>query len=294
VYTPVSGSPAPVSSSPAPISGAPRPISGAPRPVSPGVGESYGTPWDDSSPPPSRYPPIGSGIRTRRSRLPLIIGVLLLVVAVAGAGGAAYYFVLRDDGRGGPPTTSRSTPPSLVASAEPQVSPSQPGVEPPKAGEWPAAWPKFADTDQTRTMSKLPGLQVDDFQVPQGWDCAEAFRNDTVAKYTCQPPIDGGDAIGGEVIVRTCQEPCDADRRVKMRRAEEAWGLRWTRAGGFLSWAETNKVNGSNRYGLVYVAYWRSVADGPINRQLVFRMTSPADKADDIRKVANSLRDALR
>jgi hypothetical protein len=245
-----------------------------------------------AAPAASRYPPIGTGIRPRRSRLPLVLGVIVLILALAGSGGAAYYFLLRDDD-GGTPTTGNSTPAGPVASPEPQVSPSQPGVEPPKAGEWPAAWPKFADADQTRTISKLPGMGID-FKVPQGWDCAEAFRNDAVAKYTCQPPVDGGDAIGGEVIVRTCPDPCDSDRRVRMRRAEEAFGLQWVRAGGFLSWAETNNVNGSNRYGLVFVAYWRSSSDGAINRQLVFRMTAPTGKADEVRKVANSIRDAVR
>jgi hypothetical protein len=246
--------------------------------------------WDGDTSPSNRYPPIGNAIRPRRSRLPMLLGIIALIVVLLGAGGAVYYFVLRDDGK---PTGKPSTPPSPVSSAEPQASASQPGIEPPKAGEWPAAWPKFAAGEATRTMAKLPGLQFD-FKVPDGWDCAEASRAAGVAKYTCQPPVDGGDAMGGDVIVRTCPDPCDADRRVRMRRAEEAWGLQWVRAGGFIAWAETTKVNGAARYGLVVVAYWRSAADGAINRQMVFRMTAPPAKADDLRKVANSIRDAIR
>lgn len=80
-----------------------------------------------------------------------------------------------------------------------------------------------------------------------------------------------------------------------MRTAEEAWGLRWVRSGPSSTYAETSSltVDGERRYGLVVVAYWRS-GDGDVDRQSVLRMTAPVTGANQLRRVADYLRDVLR
>lgn len=79
-----------------------------------------------------------------------------------------------------------------------------------------------------------------------------------------------------------------------MRAAEEAWGLRWRNAGQYATVVETLKANNTTRYGLVVVAYWRSVPEGGLDRQLVLRMTGPAAWNDELRRVANAARDSAR
>jgi hypothetical protein len=92
------------------------------------------------------------------------------------------------------------------------------------------------------------------------------------------------------VVVRECPQTCDEDRRVAMRKAEEAWGLQWKRGSRTAAFAETNEIDGQPLYGLVIVAYFRSAPDEAVNRQLVFRMTAPVKQADVLRKISRSMR----
>jgi hypothetical protein len=78
-----------------------------------------------------------------------------------------------------------------------------------------------------------------------------------------------------------------------MREREEAWGLQWIRAGSYAAWAQTTNFVGPPHYGLVVVGYWRSVADGAIDRQVVLRLTAPAARVNDLRKVANDIHAAI-
>ena len=141
-------------------------------------------------------------------------------------------------------------------------------------------------------MTSLAGVGFS-FRVPEAWTCTPVSASTDVASYDCGASISGG-KVGGDLIVRTCPDPCDGRRRVDMRQGEEAWGLQWVRAGGYMAWAETTNFVGPPRYGLVVVGYWRSVPDGAIDRQLVLRMTAPPDRTDEIRKVANDIRVAVR
>jgi hypothetical protein len=161
-----------------------------------------------------------------------------------------------------------------------------PGIEEPAGGEWPATWARFQAGDPIKRMSQLADLGFA-FDVPPDWNCQDA--GDDAIHYRCGAGFGQPGEIGGDVIVRTCAV-CTPSTRVQMRRAEEAWGLQWIRAGDYLVWAETTNFVGPPHYGLVMVGYWRSVEDGPINRQIVVRMTAPADRAGEIQKVANSVR----
>ncbi len=142
-------------------------------------------------------------------------------------------------------------------------------------------------------MRGLDGLGFS-FKAPEGWGCDLVGRAAGHSRFNCGPTVGGSNMPGGELVVRDCPQPCDGQRRVQMRRAEEAWGLQWVRAGGFGAYAETSTLDGAPRYGLVFVQYW-DVRSGDLpTRQLVFRMTSPVEQAAELRKVANDIRDAAR
>jgi hypothetical protein len=221
-------------------------------------------------------------------RRPGVLVALVAVVALAlGAAAGGTAVALRAD----PPTTTVSSSPTgnvPVDVALPTASPSRPGVEPPQGGGWPTDWPRF-NNEPTRRMSSLDGLGFS-FDVPADWTCVQHGRTAGSAWYRCGVPAGEDVSVGGDVIVRTCTRLCTEDRRTTMRRAEEAWGLRWIRSGPFTTWAQSDKVDGG-RYGLVYMSYWRSRPEDAIDRQLILRMTAPADQAPAIRKVANSVRE---
>jgi hypothetical protein len=216
------------------------------------------------------------------------VGPWLVAVAMAGliVGVAAGLIVgFRWHGVA-PAVAATATPDGPVDLRLPTAPPTKPGVEPPKRGGWPTQWPKFSSTDRTRNMRDLAGVGFA-FQVPEKWDCVQRELTSGYVMYACGD----GSEIGGDLIVRRCPQPCNDDRRIAMRRSEEAWNLSWIRSGSFATWAESSQVDGTARYGLVYLGYWRSVPEDGLDRQVVFRMTSPVDRADELRKVANSIRD---
>jgi hypothetical protein len=223
----------------------------------------------------------------RRRRSGLVIGLMVLVIALLVGGGLAIV-VWPEDGE---PRTQPSTEPTVQEPTFPP--PSQPGVEPPQDGEWPADWPAFGPDEPANRMVGLIGERDgQSFQVPEGWDCPSVAAQGTFAHYTCGPDGDAAE-IGGDLIIRFCPDPCDASQRDQMRTEVDAWGLQWVRDLGFRSWAETTEIDGEEQYGLVLVAYYRTTPEGRIDRQLVLRMTAPVDQADEIRKIANSVRDAI-
>ena len=293
-YAPVSGAPhTPVSAAPyAPVSGAPHiPVADPPHapPRAPVFGPHdvpvSGVPQPISAMPTSPFGYFPAEPTSRKGPGPWLIVAVGLLALVLGAGGAVIVTSLGSEGDS--PTQQESTPPAGPTDIGlPTVPPSQPGLEPPDGGGWPTRWPKFGSADQTETINNLEGIGFS-FQAPRGWDCLQTARTDGYVKYSCGI----GTEIGGDLIVRHCQPLCTADRRTELRRAEEAFGRRWTRSGQFATWADTTEINGEPRYGLVYVGYWRSVPENEINRQLVFRMTAPPDRADELRKVVNSIRD---
>lgn len=245
-----------------------RPGEAAPRQVEPAGTVA-------PAPPPRRA--------ASRFRLALVALSALIVGTAAGA-------LLTGTGSTGQPpgpVASSSGAPDLGLASAPA---SAPGAEPPQGGGWPAKWPKFGGADRRRAMSDLAGVGFS-FEVPEGWECTERTRGSGHVAYTCGMPAGGALEIGGDLIVRQCAKPCNEERRTSLRTAEEAWGLRWIRSGPFATWAETTEIDARPRYGLVYVSYWRSVPEDALDRQLVLRMTAPVDRADEVRKVANSVRD---
>jgi hypothetical protein len=219
--------------------------------------------------------------RRRGRGMGLWIAALAVVIVGAGAGYAAMVYY-RDAATA--PTSPAGPPVPAVLGA---------GIEPPSAGDWPVRWAEFGRDEATKKMVSLAGIGFS-FQVPESWDCTQISFSTDAARYACGTSIGTGAEVGGDLIVRDCTDPCDGRRRVDMRQAEEAWGLQWVRAGGYMAWAETTNFVGPARYGLVVIGYWRSVPDGPIDRQVVLRMTAPPDRADEIRKVANDVRVAVR
>ncbi|WP_431913221.1 hypothetical protein [Micromonospora carbonacea] len=191
-----------------------------------------------------------------------------------------------------PEPAGTAGPPSLPAPA-PTATPLSPGLEPPKEDGWPAQWPRFAATDRIRTVTDLDGLAFP-VKVPVAWQCAPVERAEGLSRHRCGTPVGSGAEIGGELVVRECAAPCDGPRQTAMRAGEEAWGLQWIRSGPASTYAETSSLtgDGERRYGLVVVAYWRG-GDGDIDRQLVLRMTAPVAGANQLRRVANYLRDVL-
>ncbi|MFE9653364.1 hypothetical protein [Micromonospora sp. NPDC006431] len=290
----------PESVSGVPASGASSPTSGVPLPwamhaaVSQPVSSppESGDPQSVAVPPPDPVASPGRRITPsapprRRARVLVLVLALVLVMAVTGAG----TFLWARSGAPGAPEAGPSAGSSLAP--EPAVSPQSPGIEPPRAGEWPDDWPSFGPGDTVRTYADLEGLGFT-LKVPTGWDCAPAGRAQGFAKYHCGVS-DGKQQIGGELIVRDCPAPCDPQRRTSMRQNEDAWGLQWMRGGVFVSYANSSdlQIDGERRYGLVFVAYWRGGSSGHVDRQLVFRMTSTVDGIGQLRRVANYLRGTL-
>jgi hypothetical protein len=70
-------------------------------------------------------------------------------------------------------------------------------------------------------------------------------------------------------------------------------GLQWIGAGTLITFAETNQLDGTARYALIVVAFWHSTAEAALDREVVFRATAPSDRTDEVRKVANAVRQAV-
>ncbi len=274
----------------------------------PAAGPPAGSPWDRtyspatysagvSAPPISGEPaspsypggapapftgPGRPGAAAARSRAWL--GVLLLVLLLPGAGGAIIAASMR-------PSAASPAPRASASKAQPAATfvtpkPARPGLEPPKDGTWPG-WPAFTAADRA-TATKLSGFGFT-FDLPPTWQCRPTDRATGFARYTCTD----GAGVSVDTLVRSCPRPCDSTRRSQLRQAEEAFGLRWIRAGPLTTWAETNQLDGAGRYGLVFVTFWHSSAEGVLDRELVFRATGPADHTDEVRKVADSIHQAL-
>jgi hypothetical protein len=236
--------------------------------------------------PPPPYPPLYDEDPARprsRTRLWIILGVVVVVLVAAGS-------VLGwqlSGGTGGKPQAGAS--PSVSALPAPTPTPLRPGLEPPLLGSWPKQWPKFGPTDKVATRT-LDGLGFA-LTVPATWKCVRAGSAAGFVKYSCGTTV-SGEQIGGDLIVRDCAAPCDAQQQATMRGTEEAWGLQWRQAGENVTIAETTKLNGAARYGLVVVAYRHSTTGGALDKQVVLRLTSPVSWLDDLRKIANAVRDS--
>ena len=292
-----------------PISGPPisgPPISGPPDPRQPSGPPDQG--WHGGHDVFGLTSPVSPGERRiplsppRKRRTGLFAGIAAVAVVVLAAAGILVWQVLPGGDPGAAPTagpsaatggpTVQTTAPGAVAL--PASPPSQPGAEPPRNGVWPAQWPKFQPADNIRTLTGLAGLGFT-VKVPQDWQCAPAAQAAGFTSYSCGMAPAGDVQAGGELIVRDCPPPCSGGRQGEMRRAEEAWGLRWAKTGPSAFLAESNSVqiDGEARYTMVLVAYYRSGAEGAIDKQLVLRMTAHPDKANTVRRVANYLRDTL-
>lgn len=294
----ISGPPDSISGAPHAMSGPPHAVSGPPQQLSlpPNVASSipyspmphspaYGPlPPDGPSQYPPYYPPHSAPPAAppapRRTGIWIGIGAVVLLLIVGA--GTALALGGSDDG-------NEPQPPSATAPL-PTSSPMFPGIEPPRAGAWPAAWPRFASTDRVRTFSDLEGLGFS-VTVPDTWDCTPGGRAEGYARYNCGMPAGENPQIGGELVVRNCPAPCSQETQASMRRSEEAWGVQWVQASQSAAYAE---LGGAERYALVVVAYWRSENSGELDRQLVLRMTSPLANANQLHQVVISLRDTLR
>ncbi|MEU1884982.1 hypothetical protein ABZ491_05780 [Micromonospora rifamycinica] len=284
--TAVSGPPGPTSPVPAPQP--PAPPGAVPVAQRPGPHQAapYPHPPVAARPAPAGTPAGWVRGRGRTGWLPAMVAVVAAALGAAGGFGVASW---SDGDRTSVAGTAGPTPEADLGL--PGTPPRQPGVEPPVGGGWPTAAPTFAGTDPTREISGLAGVDFS-FRVPTGWSCTEVGRTSGSAHYRCGVPAADGSTIGGDLVVRQCPRLCTDERRTALRRQEEAWGLQWVRSGEFTTWAETSRVDGAPRYGLVYLSYWRSVPEDAIDRQLVLRMTAPLDRADEVRKVAASVREA--
>jgi hypothetical protein len=281
---PTSVPPQPMSSQPTSVP--PQPVSAPPTSVPPQPVAGMPSPTVPAASPYDAYPAGPADPRGSRRRTWLLVGAALAGLVVLGGGGGAVALTMRSDA-GGPEPTPSAAPSTAVDAPEPAA---QPGIEPPADGEWPADWPAFEEQEAT-PITDLAGVGFA-FEVPEGWSCTPVTTTEDAAHYRCGPGGEG-DQVGGELIVRTCPDPCDAERRVGMRRAEEAWGLQWVRDSGYRSWAATDEIDDEPRHGVVLVGYWRSAPEGRIDRQLVLRLTAPQEQADEIRKVAGSVRAAI-
>ena len=230
----------------------------------------------------------GDQPKEKPGRTRLLVAVVAVVALLIGAAGGVAVMALRSGDKPEQPTQAAPlTPEQLLL---PAGAPTAPGVEPPVGGGWPSSWPTFTSTEATKPMTGLAGVGFN-FRVPPSWSCTVAEQAAAAVHYRCG--VGQGDSLsGGDLVVRTCEQVCDEAKRTAFRQKEEAWGLRWTLSGPFVTWAETTKIDGKQVYGLVYVAFWRSTAEGPIDRELVLRMTSPLATSDDLKKVANSIRDS--
>jgi hypothetical protein len=251
-----------------------------------------------------QYPPLSAEPAQKPRRTGLLVGLVILIVVVVGGGiGGAVYFTR---GSGTPETKqSASAEPTGGTSTAPQGQPTphtqqsapskpkHPGKEPPEDASWPSSFATFGSGDKTKKLSGLAGLGFD-FVAPSDWSCTKKDQSTSYVNYHC---AGSKTKAGGDVIVRTCGEPCDAAKKIHMREQEEAFGLRWHRDGGNCSWAQADKVtapDGSTGYGLVMVRYWHSKPGGPMDRQVVLRLTAPPSAKSDAQKVANSVRDATQ
>lgn len=178
--------------------------------------------------------------------------------------------------------------------AGPPIPGGTPGIEPPQHQPWPAAWSTFRPGDAT-TQQRLDGLGFD-VTLPAGWRCAKGTGAEV--RWACADPT--GQA-GGDLVVRRAASWYDAQTKISLRKAEGAWGRRWIRPvengepDGHTSFAETTQVpgpDGTPRYGLVLVRYWHSRPGGPLDRQLVFRMTAPPTQAASVQKILTAIRAA--
>jgi hypothetical protein len=220
--------------------------------------------------------------RSARRRKRWIWTVVVAEVVLAAIG--ATVILWRGLPGGGPP---RATVTSTPVAPDLPAAPLSPGIEPPREGDWPTAWPRFGGDDEVKTLT-LDGLGFD-ITVPSTWNCILGSMGETV-NYNCGTSV-GDLEVGGEVIVRECANPCDAAQQTALRAEEEAWGLQWRFAGDRATIAETLQLNGENRYGLVLIAYWRSDPEGEVDRQLVLRMAAPETWVDEIRRVVNGIRE---
>lgn len=240
------------------------------------------TPEAEPEPAPTSEPR-----RSRAGRWAMpVIGLVLGLVAGGG-------LVLLLDPGTDPPQPKPTAGQSALPAPAPASAPLSPGLEPPAQGEWPAQWVRFAATDRILTLNGLDGLAFP-VKVPPTWQCRSVERAAGLSRHQCGAPAGSEAELGGELVVRDCPAPCDGPRQTAMRTGEEAWGLQWVRSGPTSAYAETSSltVDGAQRYGLVVVAYWRS-GSGDIDRQLVLRMTAPVGGANQLRRVANYLRDVL-
>jgi hypothetical protein len=293
--------PPPASEVPSPPLTVPPPPSETPQsPVAGPLPPAIDSPWPTSSPHDPALPydrttayqaEYEPAKPARPRRTGLWVGTAIAVAVVLAAAGGVYAW----QAGGGAPAASSSASPSSVASlpqALPTASPAQPGLEPPKAGAWPAQWPRFAPADRVRTFA-LEGVGFP-VKTPLEWQCSAAGRAEGLIRYNCGAPGEAGVAIGGELVVRSCPQPCGSKEQTAMRQAEEAWGLQWVQVGPSAYFAESSslQVDGKQQYGLVIVAFWRSGPDGALDRELVYRATSPVDGAGQLRRVANYIREA--
>jgi hypothetical protein len=294
---PVSGLPVsamPVSGMPVsslPVSGTPisgTPVSGTPISGSP----VSGTPTNMGLDGTPRRPYFGEGAQdpygssvggTRRGNSKLWIA-LAAAVAVLLVGGAAVFAIIQlgDDDK------SVATGPTATTSASPSPSatPIRPGLEPPRPGDWPN-WPKYGADDPVRPF-KLQGLSFD-VTLPVNWECTS---NPNAVQYTCGYSNNGVRQAGGEILMRECDAPCDEARRTELRATEDAFGGQWRFAGENTTIAENPKLDGATGYGLVTIAYFRSTDLGPVDRQVVLRLSGANSWADEFRKIANGVHDA--
>jgi len=263
--------------------GAPAPQSGPPA-YGPGPAESPGWPQPPAAPP-------------RKRRGLLVAGVILLVLVLVGAGVVTTWALTKSDDSKpvdrptAAPSKTAKPPASPNPGANPPAVSDRAGKEPPIAGSWPTAWPTFTAADPTKQQEKLAGLGFS-FRVPADWECTKIDQSGRYAKWECTEKTSAAAPAGGELIVRECSEPCDSQRKIQMRRAENAWSLQWTRADGHSAYAETDELPGKSgkRYGLVAVRYWHSKEGGPLDRQVVFRMTAPPSGKAALQKILNEVR----
>jgi hypothetical protein len=261
-----------------------QPMSGQPMSPAP---DAYGlgyAPQDPYSPSSRRIVPT----EPKRRRTGLWIGVAVLVAAFVAGGGAVFAVLGRGGGEPTGTTTSKPAP-QQGGEALANTPPASPGIEPPKAGEWPKNWPVYTPFEKVRTYD-LDGLGFP-VKVPDTWQCGLAGHAEGFVKYTCGTAPGDADPSGGELVVRDCAAPCDGKRQDELRRAEEAWGAQWIRTGPYSTVGEMHvEVDGEKRHALVVVAFWRSGDTGEVDRQLVIRMTG---EAQHLRKIASYLRGTL-
>jgi hypothetical protein len=216
------------------------------------------------------------------------IGIVAILLLLPGAGSGIIAATIRPTVPKTAPTVSAKPSASVSASPTPFTTPTpaRPGLEPPESGRWPASWPTFAAADKT-DPANLPGLGFL-IRLPSTWQCTPQQRTPGFARYSC-----GDGAVQAELLARTCPKPCDPGRRAELRGAEEAWGLRWTQAGTLTDYAETSQLDEAARYALIVVAFWHSTPRAALDREVVFRATAPPDRTDEVRKVANAIRQAV-